>query len=291
MHEIRHIAKHCLDTLDTTVADAKRLDQGDGVGPLECGLAVDAISGLVGIELVGVIKKSGGYHHAALDINQGIATFANAFVDAIDAEPKLCLAACHDGPGRPRCCSGSEDAVFQACAIVRKRRKHHAVVEFDRIEIAVGHSTQALARAPLARRQHLRKGRIVRHGLHVTKRQGQAGVAYHHGFNLGQPALAHRHPYAQIHRRAVFLGSTDPGRLTGLRIGGHHAGGRHARHRGPEPFGAKRHLNVVLGEANAARYPQRLGIALSQSSHIGIYMAGQARVVTVARIDSAVVAG
>ena len=269
--------------MDLAVADAEGFDQRDGVGPLQRRFHLPAVGEQVAVEFIGVVEKAGGHHHAALHVDQWVAAFADAFVDAVDAELELRLAARRD---RSRIAAAwrsgrGQDAVLQTPAVRIERREHIAVVQLDGIEVTIGHGAQPLARAALLRRQDVVEGGIVHHLGDIREGQRQSGVAHHHGFGFDQQAVAHRESQGEVHGLAVLLGGAQPGRLPHLRVRGDEAGGCNASGRGPHPFPAEGQFDVVLGEAHGLGLLQRRRIAPRQCGHVVMCEPGQAGMIAV----------
>ena len=73
--------------------------------------------------------------------------------------------------------AGGRYAVLGALAVRVEGREHRAVVQLHRVEIAVRHRSQPLARAALLRRQHLGEGGIVSVLRRIAERRGKTGLA------------------------------------------------------------------------------------------------------------------
>jgi hypothetical protein len=162
-------------------------------------------------------------------------------------------------------------------------REHDAVVELDRVEVAVRYRAQAFARTALLRRQHFVERRIVHELLHITERQRQARFTDDDRLDFGDLLVLHAQAHAVVRRIAVLFDGADPGAHPRGHVRRNHRIRRDTGHRGPQAFVAERQLHVVFREARVRRDAHTRDISLRERIHVTAHHVGEAFVVAIRR--------
>jgi len=228
-----------------------------------------------------VIDEAHREHEAALFIDQRETAGAQTIVVAIDAELEL-LGAAERGviAQRLRRIVRRLQAILRSVAGGIELREQRAVVELERVEVAVGDGDHAFARATQIRRHVLLQDRLVDEHALVERvlagaERAHVGDAQDDGFQLGDLAARHLHADGEAGGRQGLLHDAVEAHLPGAHVGELQLVVAEARDRGPQAV-ADRQLDVVLGEARVRRPREPGGLLVQEGVEVAIHEAVEA---------------
>ncbi len=195
-----------------------------------------------------MVDESGSADDALLLVHQRVTAITQAIVIDILAEAELVCRA-HRGNGIAFDMGvGGLQPVFDPVAIVSKIDVQRAVVQLQRLEIAVGDGDHLLARRTLAFR-HVSQHQRARRGVAFDAREGaEFHLAADDRLDLGDGIGSAGHAHAHDRRMAIFLDHAEPADLPGGDVGAFEIVTGAAGRDGVPQTVTDLHLHVVFGE-------------------------------------------
>src|SRR3974390_81266 len=152
-HAIRHGDEERLGVPDRAVLNLEHFEIAKGMRRFERRIVHNAVGGREFVEVPRMVDEAAGEHQALFFVNQREAAGAQFVVPAVVAELESGLAGKSSIGGKIQVrvgirtrmrIVGGPDAVLTAAAVGSELGKELAVVELERVEVAVGEGDQAL---------------------------------------------------------------------------------------------------------------------------------------------------